>query len=288
MSSPTELADNALLERIDALYEHDTGDVPDDAAAVFEEFLDRLEGGRLRAAEPDPSRDGWTVNREVKRGILFGFRIGELREFHDDSPLQFSDKHTFPPQRLPVAERNIRLVPGGSAVRRGAFLGENVTVMPPAYVNVGAHVGADTMVDSHALVGSCAQIGDGVHLSSGAQIGGVLEPVGQRPVVVEDDALVGGNTGLYEGVHVCEGAVIGAGCVVTASTPVYDLPRETVHSPSGGTGATIPPRAVVVPGTRPASGDFAEQHGVQLSTPVIVKYRDEQTDAQTALEDALR
>ena len=275
-----------LLRRIDSLYATDTDDLPDDTREVFEEFLAALESGRLRSATPTES--GWRVEESVKRGILLGFRIGKNREFPGVEPFQYADRDTYPPQRLPMDERDIRVVPGGSAVRRGAYVGKSVTVMPPAYINVGAYVGAETMVDSHALVGSCAQIGERVHLSAGAQIGGVLEPVGQRPVIVEDDALIGGNTGIYEGVRVGEGAVVAAGCVITGSSPVYDLVEEEVYRAGDEEPLTIPPRAVLIPGTRPASGEFAAEHGLQLSALVIVKYRDESTDAQTALEDALR
>ncbi len=274
-----------LLARIDELYETPDDQLPDDTRRLFDRFLDALESGELRAARPTDG--GWEVVASVKRGILLGFRIGDNREIPGVEPFQFADRDTYPTQDLPLAERNIRIVPGGSAVRRGAYLGRDVTVMPPAYINVGAHVGDGTMVDSHALVGSCAQIGERVHLSAAAQIGGVLEPVGQRPVVVEDDALIGGNTGIYEGVRVGEGAVVAAGCVITASSPVYDLVEETVRG-DGDSPPTIPPRAVVVPGSRPASGEFADAHNLQLDALVIVKYRDADTDAQTALEDALR
>jgi 2,3,4,5-tetrahydropyridine-2-carboxylate N-succinyltransferase len=280
------MSTDELLAQIDELYAMDDEERPDDARRVFGQFLEGLEAGQLRAAEPTDS--GWRVNPSVKRGILLGFGLGHNREVPGFEPFQFSDRDTYPPQPLPLSERNIRIVPGGSAVRRGAYVGNDVTVMPPAYINVGGYVDDGTMVDSHALVGSCAQIGKRVHLSAGAQIGGVLEPVGQRPVIVEDDALVGGNTGIYEGVRVGEGAVIAAGCVVTGSTPVYDLVEETVHRSGDDEPLEIPPRAVVIPGSRPASGDFADEHGLQLSALVIVKYRDEQTDAQTALEDALR
>ena len=275
-----------LLRQIDELYDLEPDVYPGDAAGVFEEFLSRLESGELRSAEP--TDDGWRVNSSVKRGILLGFRMGENRAFPGVEPFQYADRDTFPPQKLPLTERDIRIVPGGSSVRRGAYVGNSVTVMPPAYINVGAYVDDNTMVDSHALVGSCAQIGKRVHLSAGAQIGGVLEPIGQRPVIVEDDALIGGNTGIYEGVKVGEGAVVAAGSVITASSPIYDLVNEETYRSEEDSPLSIPPRAVVIPGSRPASGDFAARHGLHLSALVIVKYRDESTDAQTALEEALR
>lgn len=286
------MAHEELLETVNRLYDLPASELDAGARETFGEFLTVLESGELRAARPVPTAgdhgDDWQVNHAVKRGILLGFRLGQLREFDRAGPLQFSDKDTYPPQTLPVAERNIRVVPGGSSVRRGAYLGENVTMMPPAYVNVGAYVADDTMVDSHALVGSCAQIGSGVHLSAGAQIGGVLEPVGQRPVIIEDDALIGGNTGVYEGVRVGEGAVLAAGAVVTGSTPLYDLVNEEILRSTADEPLTIPAGAVVVPGSRPASGDFAAEHGLQMNALMIVKYRDASTDAATALEEALR
>lgn len=277
---------DTLLARIDELYAMEPDRRPADTAELFEEFLGELEAGRLRAAEPEGDR--WTVNSSVKRGILLGFQLGANRQFPNDGPFQYSDRETYPPQRLPVAERGIRIVPGGSAVRRGAHVGDRVTVMPPAYINVGAYVDEETMVDSHALVGSCAQIGARVHLSAGAQIGGVLEPVGQRPVIVENDALIGGNTGIYEGVRIRKGAVVAAGCVITGSSPVYDLVREEIYRSTDDEPLTIPERAVVIPGSRPASGEFAREHDLQVAALVIPKYRDESTDAQTALEGALR
>jgi 2,3,4,5-tetrahydropyridine-2-carboxylate N-succinyltransferase len=276
-----------LLQEIDRLFKLPADELGDDAREVFDQFLDLLEAGELRAAKP--LGDGeWEVQPSVKRGILLGFRMGENQPLESAGPLQFSDKHTYPTQTLPTSERNIRLVPGGSSVRRGAYLGNNVTMMPPAYVNVGAYVDDGTMVDSHALVGSCAQIGKNVHLSASAQIGGVLEPIGQTPVIVEDDVLVGGNTGLYEGVHVREGAVIGAGSVLTASTPVFDMVKEEVYRATKDQPLVIPPGAVVIPGTRPARGVFAERHGLHMAALLIIKYRDEKTDASTALEEMLR
>jgi 2,3,4,5-tetrahydropyridine-2-carboxylate N-succinyltransferase len=275
-----------LLDQIDELYERDPDSLGDAARESFDEFLQHLETGEIRAARPHSDR--WRVNASVKRGILLGFRLGSNEAYDDVQPFQYRDRETYPPQTLPLNERNIRLVPGGSAVRAGAYVGNDVTVMPPAYINVGAYVDERSMVDSHALVGSCAQVGSDVHLSAGAQLGGVLEPVGQAPVIVEDDALVGANTGLFEGVRVREGAVIGTGVNLTASTPVYDLVREEVLRATDDHPLVIPKNAVVIAGSRSADSDFAEAHGLQMSAALIVKYRDASTDAQTALEEALR
>jgi 2,3,4,5-tetrahydropyridine-2-carboxylate N-succinyltransferase len=276
-----------LLETIDELFDTPAAELGADAFSVFEDFLDQLEAGELRAAVPR-GRGEWEVQPSVKRGILLGFRLGENGPLESAGPLHFSDKHTYPTQRPAANERNVRIVPGGSSVRRGAYLGRDVTMMPPAYVNVGGYVDDGTMVDSHALVGSCAQIGKNVHLSAAAQIGGVLEPIGQTPVIIEDDVMVGGNTGIFEGVHVRTGAVIGAGSVLTASTPVFDLVEERVLRATDEKPLTIPENAVVIPGSRPARGEFAEEHGLQMSALLIIKYRDEKTDAATALEDMLR
>jgi 2,3,4,5-tetrahydropyridine-2-carboxylate N-succinyltransferase len=253
------------------------------------ELLDALESGEVRVAER--AADGsWTVHAWVKEGILAIFRaspvvaIGrpEARELWP-----FVDKEALPPRHFTAAD-GVRLVPGGSSVRRGAHLSRGVICMPPMYVNVGASVGAGSMIDSHALVGSCAQIGERVHVSAAAQIGGVLEPVGARPVIVEDDVLVGGNCGLYEGVLVRTGAVIAAGVVLTASSPVYDLVEGRELRGSREQPLEIPARAVVVPGTRPASQPWARERGLQVACALIVKYRDERTDRAAALESALR
>jgi 2,3,4,5-tetrahydropyridine-2-carboxylate N-succinyltransferase len=224
----------------------------------------------------------------VKRGILLGFRLGSLARYDvGDGLFHFTDKTTFPPKTSSPGG-GTRVVPGGSAVREGAFLGRNVTCMPPMYVNVGAWVGDGTMIDSHALVGSCAQIGHRCHVSAGAQIGGVLEPVGAVPVIVEDDALVGGNTGLYEGAVVKRRAVIGAGTVLTGSTPIYDLPRGQVIKPAPGQPTVVPEGAVVVPGARAVTAGAGPEWGLSLATPVIIKYRDERTDTRTELEAWIR
>ncbi len=248
-------------------------------------FLTELEKGTVRAAERDA--DGvWKPNTWVKEGILAAFRWGVPAEFASGS-LSFIDKDTMPARRFKVAD-GIRIVPGGSSIRRGAYIGKGVVLMPPAYVNVGAHVDDETMIDSHALVGSCAQVGKRVHVSAAAQIGGVLEPIGNVPVVIEDDVVVGGNCGIYEGAIVRSRAVIGAGVVLTGSTPVYDVVRGQVYRRTAEHPLEIPYGAVVVPGARPLKGAFAEQHGLSMQTPVIVKYRDDRTDSATALEEALR
>ncbi|HKB69550.1 MAG TPA: 2,3,4,5-tetrahydropyridine-2,6-dicarboxylate N-succinyltransferase [Thermoanaerobaculia bacterium] len=253
-----------------------------------EEFLDALESGALRAAVRDPSSPtGWRVDREVKRGVLACFAASAETEV-SAGPFLFRDRDLLLPRRdLPAS---VRVVPGGTAIRRGAHLGKGVVVMPPAYVNVGAFVDEDSLVDSHALVGSCAQVGKRVHLSAAAQIGGVLEPIGALPVIVEDDVFVGGNCGIYEGVVVKRRAVLAAGVILTSSTPVYDLTRGEIlrSDPSNGVPLVIPEGAVVVMGSRPAPGDFAREHGLSLAAPVIVKIRDAKTDAKTTLEAALR
>lgn len=255
------------------------------ARAAFRHFLGLLEVGAIRAASPVDGK--WVVDARVKKGILFGFKLGRLVELGDAS-LPFVDKDTYPVRGFSPGER-VRIVPGGSSVRRGAFMAPSVTMMPPAYVNVGAYVDEGTLVDSHALVGSCAQVGKRVHLSAAAQVGGVLEPVGAVPVVIEDDAFVGGNTGIYEGTIVRTRAVLAAGVVLTRSTKVYDLvnEKEIVAGADGGS-LEIPAGAVVVPGSRPASGAFAQKHGLHVATPLIVKYRDEKTDAKASLESVLR
>jgi 2,3,4,5-tetrahydropyridine-2-carboxylate N-succinyltransferase len=256
-----------------------------EAVKTISLFLVELEKGTARAAVRD--EDGvWRAQTWVKEGILAAFRFGVLAEFASGS-LSFVDKDTIPPRRFKAAD-GIRIVPGGSSIRRGSYVAKGVVVMPPAFVNVGAYVDEETMIDSHALVGSCAQIGKRVHLSAGAQIGGVLEPIGNLPVVIEDDVVVGGNCGIYEGTVVRSRAVIGAGVVLTASTPVYDTLRGQIYRRTANRPLEIPFGAVVIPGARPMKGAFAEQHSLHVSTPMIVKYRDEKTDSSTALEEALR
>jgi len=261
---------------------------PDPGAVreAVEELLDLLERGEVRAAWPD-EEGRWQVAAWVKSGLILGFRHGQVVSMPAAGPLHFRDKDLFPVQS---AERlaGVRIVPGGSAVRRGAHVGSGAVLMPPCYINMGAWVGSGAMIDSHALVGSCAQIGAGVHLSAGAQIGGVLEPPGAMPVIVEDGAFIGGLSALVEGVRVRREAVIGAGVVLTASTPVYDLQTEQVLRAGADGVLEIPERAVVVPGSRPVGGRWAREQGLSASAALIVKRRDAGTDARAALEEALR
>ena len=256
-----------------------------DLSRHIESFLDALQSGQLRAATR--REDGqWIVNPQVKKGILLAFRGSDVVAM-GDAGLPFTDRACFGVQAFDL-ERRVRVVPGGSSVRRGAFLGAGVTLMPPAYVNVGAFVDEGTMIDSHALVGSCAQVGKRVHLSAASQLGGVLEPIGALPVVVEDDVFVGGNCGIYEGTVIRRGAVIGAGEILTRSLSVYDLPNERIISAEGDGILEIPENAVVIPGSRPARGPFAKAEGLSVYTPIIVKYRDSATDKKAMLELALR
>jgi 2,3,4,5-tetrahydropyridine-2,6-dicarboxylate N-succinyltransferase len=285
---------DTLAARIEALASTPSGQpLPDDAESVVHDLLAALEDGSLRAAERDGS-GMWHAVPWVKRGILLGFRAGRVVDMSPRdasglrlSPFSFLDKHTYPTRTLSI-ESGVRVVPGGSTVRRGVYLGAGVVCMPPCYVNVGAYVGPGTMVDSHALVGSCAQIGARVHLSAAAQIGGVLEPVNAAPVVIEDDVIVGGNCGVYEGTVVRERAVLAAGVVLTRGTPVYDLVHERVYRADADRPLEIPAGAVVVPGARQVNAGWGREHGLSLQTPVIVKYRDEKTNLATALEQWLR
>jgi 2,3,4,5-tetrahydropyridine-2-carboxylate N-succinyltransferase len=271
-----------LAERIERAYA--TGEAEE---SLIHAMLDALERGEARAAEPDPdSPTGWRVNAWVKQGILLGFRLGKLTPTRWGGA-EFLDRHLYPPRAFTLAD-GVRLVPGGTSIRRGACIRPGVVVMPPTYVNVGAYVGENTMLDSHVLVGSCAQIGARVHLSAGCQIGGVLEPVGASPVIVEDDAFIGGCTGLFEGVIIKRGAVIGAGVILTRATPLYDLVNECILRAEGNLPLIVPENAVVVAGSRLSHAPFAQQHSIHLYTPVIVKYRDTRTDAATALEETLR
>ena len=264
-----------------------------EAMAAFLKLRNGLEAGTCRSAEPDPTSPiGWRVNAWVKRGILLGFRLGTLEEMNGSNAvahpaLSFVDKSTFPARRF-KPEEAIRIVPGGSSVRSGAYLSKGVVMMPPAYVNVGAYVAEGTMIDSHALVGSCAQIGQRVHLSAAAQIGGVLEPVNASPVIIEDDCLIGGNTGVYEGTIVRSRAVLAAGVILTRGTPVYDLPNNTILKATPETPLIIPSGAVVVAGSRAIQTEPGKSLNLSVYTPIIVKYRDEKTDLSTALEDILR
>jgi 2,3,4,5-tetrahydropyridine-2,6-dicarboxylate N-succinyltransferase len=259
------------------------------ARDAFARLRATLSAGTVRAAEPDASTPtGWRVNAWVKQGILLGFRFGEIADVSaDHGKWPFFDKDTLPLRRIQPGS-GIRIVPGGSSVRDGAYLGHGVIAMPPMYINIGAYVGDDSLVDSHALVGSCAQIGRRVHLSAAAQIGGVLEPVGALPVIVEDDVLVGGNCGLYEGAVVKRRAVLASGTILTGSTPVYDLPNGRIIEPVRGQPLVIPEGAVVVPGSRPVTSGRGREWGLSVATPVIVKYRDDKTDARTALEQWIR
>ncbi len=276
-----------LQETIEALFAAGAGADRGEAREAFRQLQERLGAGDVRSAEPDAaSPTGWRVNTWVKQGILLGFRFGDLADMSTGG-LPFYDKDTMPLKR-PGTHAGVRIVPGGSAVREGAYLAKGVICMPPMYINVGAYVGEGTLVDSHALVGSCAQIGARVHLSAGAQIGGVIEPVGAMPVIVEDEALVGGNTGLYEGAIVKRRAVIAAGTVLTGSTPVYDLPNGRILKPEAGQPLVIPEGAVVVPGARHVTVGAGKDWGLSLATPVIVKYRDDKTDTRTELEQWIR
>jgi len=270
----------------------DFGKKRKDARKAVGQLLDALEAGEVRAAEC--GEDGtWKAVPWVKQGILLGFRAADLEDMSIPSDLgeyprfSFVDKDLIPPREFGSAD-GVRIVPGGSMIRRGTYIAESVVCMPPMFVNVGAFVGAETMIDSHALVGSCAQIGERVHLSAAAQIGGVLEPINATPVIVEEDVLVGGNCGVYEGTIVRQRAVLAAGVVLTRGTPVYDLVNERVIAGSAGTPLEIPEGAVVVPGARAVSSEWGGQHGLSLYAPVIVKYRDEKTDTATALEKWLR
>jgi 2,3,4,5-tetrahydropyridine-2-carboxylate N-succinyltransferase len=277
----------SLEAEIDELFE--AGDRADRAAArdAFTRLRAVLSAGTARAAEPNrSSATGWCVNGWVKRGILLGFRFGDTVDMTvDHGRWPFFDKDTLPLKRL---DASVRVVPGGSSVRDGAYLGRGVICMPPMYINVGAWIGDGSLVDSHALVGSCAQIGSRVHLSAGAQIGGVLEPIGALPVIVEDDVMVGGNCGVYEGAVIKRRAVLAAGTIVTASTPLYDLPNGRILEPEPDSPVVVPEGAVVVPGTRPVTTGPGREWGLSIATPVIVKYRDERTSARTALEQWIR
>jgi 2,3,4,5-tetrahydropyridine-2-carboxylate N-succinyltransferase len=261
-----------------------------DALERFHEFKSLLNSGAIRAAEPvsgSTGGSGWMVNNWVKKGILLGFRLGKLVEVSINEQFRYFDKHTYPLKRLAITDE-IRIVPGGSSVRDGAYVAKNVVIMPPAYVNVGAYVDEGTMIDSHALVGSCAQVGKRVHLSAASQIGGVLEPIGALPVIVEDEVFIGGNCGIYEGTVVKRKAVLGAGVLLTASMPVYDLVKGLIYRRTAEEPLTIPENAVVVQGSRHIDAPFAKQHHIAIYTPVIIKYRTEGTDAATVLEESLR
>jgi len=278
-----------LAQEIVALFELGPAAPKDAARAAFARLRAELAAGRVRAAEPDAaSPTGWRVNVWVKQGILVGFRCGDVVDMGiAKGRWPFFDKDTLPLKDLSTAG-GVRVVPGGSSIRDGAYLGTGVICMPPMYINIGAYVGNGTLIDSHALVGSCAQIGSRVHVSAAAQIGGVIEPVGAMPVIVEDDVLVGGNCGVYEGAIIKTRAVLASGTILTGSTPVYDLPNERIIKPEPGQPLVVPAGAVVVPGARSVTVGAGKDWGLSLATPVIVKYRDEKTDARTELERWIR
>ena len=282
-----------LSRGIERLFDENPGKYSDADRKLFQQFKDALNAGEIRAAEPDPAdkglgASGWRVNAWVKKGILLGFRMGAIVDMSINAARQpFFDKSTYPVKTF-AADAGVRIVPGGSSIRDGCYVARGVTCMPPMYVNVGAYVDEGTMIDSHALVGSCAQIGRRCHISAAAQIGGVLEPVGALPVIVEDEVLVGGNCGLYEGTVVKKRAVLGSGTILNRSTPVYDVVTGAVHSASADAPLVIPENAVVVAGARAISQGRGKDWNLSLYTPVIVKYRDAKTDVKVQLEDLLR
>jgi 2,3,4,5-tetrahydropyridine-2-carboxylate N-succinyltransferase len=280
-----------LKDQIESFYAADSASLDREAALrAFNELKFFLNHGEIRAANrstEDGNVEGWAVQSWVKKGILLGFRLGQMVEYSLDPHVRYFDKNTFPLKGLSI-EDGVRIVPGGTSVRDGSYVAPNVVIMPPAYINTGAYVDEGTMVDSHALVGSCAQIGKRVHISAATQVGGVLEPIGAMPVIIEDDVMVGGNCGIYEGTIVKRRAVIGAGVILTGSTPVYDLVKGAIYRRAATRPLVIPEGAVVIQGSRHIDGDFARQHHIAIYTPVIIKYRDEKTDAATALEESLR
>lgn len=278
-----------LREQIESLFDAPPAAYTAEHHSLFTSFKNSLNGGTIRAAEPDPaSPTGWRTNAWVKKGILLGFRMGSIVDMSVDSAkLPFFDKSTYPLHSFSAAD-GVRIVPGGSSIRDGAHIARGVICMPPMFVNVGAFVGENTMIDSHALVGSCAQVGRNCHISAGSQIGGVLEPVGALPVIIEDDVLVGGNSGVYEGTIVKRRAVLGTGTILNRSIPVYDLVRDAVYSAGDDQPLIIPEDAVVIPGSRAVSDPAGKKWGLSLSCAVIVKYRDAKTGSRIQLEDFLR
>ncbi|HEY8412371.1 MAG TPA: 2,3,4,5-tetrahydropyridine-2,6-dicarboxylate N-succinyltransferase [Pyrinomonadaceae bacterium] len=275
-----------LREQIESIAERRDGNFTPADRAVFDEFKHALNRGEVRAAQRNV--DGvWLVHSWVKRGLLLGFRMGALSDMSEGSSFKFFDKDTYPARPTQMSE-NVRIVPGGSTIRDGAYVAPGVVCMPPMFVNAGAYVDEGTMIDSHALIGSCAQIGKRVHVSAAAQIGGVLEPVGAVPVIVEDDVLVGGNCGVYEGTIVRERAVLASGTILTGSTPVYDLVRNEIYQRKSSASLEIPAGAVVVPGARAVQTEQGKKWGLSLYAAIIVKYRDEKTDTAVQLEDYLR
>jgi 2,3,4,5-tetrahydropyridine-2-carboxylate N-succinyltransferase len=278
-----------LQPEIEQLFDSPPSPYTEEDLRTFETFKAALNRGELRAAEPDStSKTGWRVNAWVKKGILLGFRMGKVVDMSVDRERQpFFDKHTYPPKAISVASQ-VRIVPGGSSIRDGAYVGRGVTCMPPMFINAGAYVDDGTMVDSHALVGSCAQVGRNCHISAGAQIGGVLEPIGSMPVIIEDEVMVGGNCGVYEGVLVKRRAVLGSGVILNGSTAVYDLVREQVYAATDCTPLVIPEEAVVVPGSRAISHPTGERWRLSIYAPIIVKYRDAKTNERVQLESLFR
>ena len=278
-----------MQAEIERLFDQKAGAYTPEHFELFAEFKNALNEGRVRAAEPCPSeRTGWRVNTWVKKGILLGFRLGGIVDMSIDRERQpFFDKSTYPVKQF-NEQSGVRIVPGGSSIRDASFVGKGVICMPPMYINLGAYVGDGTMVDSHALVGSCAQVGKNCHISAASQIGGVIEPVGAMPVIIEDDVLVGGNCGIYEGTVVKRRAVLGTGTILNRSTPVYDLVRNTVHKATGDDPLVIPEEAVVIAGSRAITHGPGKDWGISVYTPVIVKYRDSKTDTKIQLEDLLR
>jgi 2,3,4,5-tetrahydropyridine-2-carboxylate N-succinyltransferase len=278
-----------LQSKIEHLFDEKPASYSEADFSLFYEFKTALNEGKIRAAEPDStSATGWRVNAWVKKGILLGFRLGGIVDMSIDPSRQpFFDKATYPVKTFTAAS-GVRIVPGGSSIRDGCYIGKGVTCMPPMYINAGAWVDEGTMVDSHALVGSCAQVGRNCHISAASQIGGVLEPVGALPVIIEDEVLIGGNCGVYEGTVVKKRVVLGTGTILNRSTPVYDLVRNTVHRATDDTPLVIPEEAVIVAGARAVTSGPGKDWGVSLYTPVIVKYRDQKTDTKIQLEDLLR
>jgi len=278
-----------LQTEIEQLFDENPPQYSAEHFALFQKFKSALNAGEIRAASPDAaSKTGWRVNAWVKKGILLGFRMGSIVDMSIDSERQpFFDKSTFPVKTF-AAGAGVRIVPGGSSIRDGSYIAKGVTCMPPMYINVGAYVDEGTMVDSHALVGSCAQVGRKCHISAGSQIGGVLEPVGAMPVILEDEVLVGGNSGVYEGTVVKRRAVLGTGTILNRSTPVYDLVTGDIRTANDDEPLVIPENAVVVAGSRAISHGRGKDWNLSLYTPVIVKYRDSKTDAKVQLEDLLR
>jgi 2,3,4,5-tetrahydropyridine-2-carboxylate N-succinyltransferase len=278
-----------LPSEIEQLFDCPPPQYTEEHRRTFETFKSALNGGEVRAAEPDgASKTGWRVNAWVKKGILLGFRIGKVVDMSVDRVRQpFFDKDTYPVKEVNVASQ-VRIVPGGSSIRDAAYVGRGVTCMPPMFINAGAYVDDGTMVDSHALIGSCAQVGRNCHISAGAQIGGVLEPIGAMPVIIEDEVMVGGNCGVYEGVVVKRRAVLGSGVILNGSTAVYDLVREQIYTASDGAPLVIPEEAVVVPGSRAISQPAGQRWALSLYTPIIVKYRDARTNERVQLESLFR